>query len=149
MMIYEYTADAPYKGYNKGYEIGTKALQYATEIGAPKGMPIFFCCDCADKPLQIDRIAAFIKCVRDAMGDSYGVGMYGPYHTVQALHNAGLIDAMWQCYGSSSKYVSDDYDVFQWTGGTYFYDEIPDNFDADDVKNVEKVSFIFPYKELD
>ena len=144
MMIFEIQADEPYKGYDRGYELGTRALQYATEIGAPKGMPIFFCCDCADQELQRYKIAQFIQGVRDAMGDNYGVGMYGPYKTVQALHNAGLIDAVWQCYGASSNYVSEDYDVFQWTGGTYFYDEIPENFDADDVKNVEKVSFIFP-----
>ena len=144
MMIFEIQADEPYKGYDRGYELGTRALQYATEIGTPKGMPIFFCCDCADQELQRYKIAQFIQGVRDAMGNNYGVGMYGPYKTVQALHNAGLIDAVWQCYGSSSNYVSEDYDVFQWTGGTYFYDEIPENFDADDVKNVEKVSFIFP-----
>lgn len=144
MMIFEIQADEPYKGYDRGYELGTRALQYATEIGAPKGMPIFFCCDCADQELQRYKIAQFIQGIRDAMGNNYGVGMYGPYKTVQALHNAGLIDAVWQCYGASSNYVSEDYDVFQWTGGTYFYDEIPENFDADDVKNVEKVSFIFP-----
>ena len=149
MMIYQIGVDDPYKGYDKGYEFGTKALKYATDIGAPKGIPIFFCCDGLDQPTERYQLARFIKGVRDAMGGQYGVGMYGPYKTVQALHNAGLIDAVWQCFGYSDYYVSDDCDVFQWTLSTYFYNNIPLPFDANDIKDVEKVSFILPYQELD
>jgi hypothetical protein len=148
MMIYQVGTEDPYKGYDKGYSFGTKALQYATDIGAPKGTPIFFCCDGEDKALQRYQLARFIKGVRDAMGDNYSVGMYGPYKTVQALYNAGLIDAVWQCFGYSDNYVSDNFDAFQWSQSTYFYDNIPYPFDANDIKDVEKVSFILPYKEL-
>ena len=59
-MIYQVNKDDPYKGYEKGKEIGKKALIYARNLQAPKGMPIFFCCDCAHRFESFDKVAQFL-----------------------------------------------------------------------------------------
>jgi hypothetical protein len=144
MMIYQIGKGDPYEGYDKGVLFGERALEYARNIGAAKGTPVFFCVDTWDQPQNTDKLAAFLQGVRDAMQGEYGVGIYGGYYTIQAIANTGLVDAIWQCWGYSSGYLSDEYDMMQWSSSTYFYEDIPIAFDANHVKDVEKVSFILP-----
>jgi len=142
MMIYQINKSDPYKGYDTGYEFGTKALEYAQNLKAPKGMPIFFCCDCNNNFASFAKVGEFINGVKDAMNGEYTVGLYGGFYTTEALHNSGVIDAYWQCWGFSDRYLSDNYDIIQYTTGRYFFNEIPYQFDANNVKNIEKISFI-------
>lgn len=142
MMIYQVNKDDPYKGYEKGIELGTKALSYAKELQAPKGTPIFFCCDCANRFESFDKVAEFLVGVREAMQGEYGVGLYGGYYVNEAMYNLGLLDAYWQCWGFSDGYLSKNADIVQYTTGQRFFDDIPYYYDANYVKNIEKVSFI-------
>lgn len=142
MMIYQVNTSDPYKGYDKGYEFGTKALEYAEKLKAPKGMPIFFCCDCNNNFAGFAKVGEFINGVKDAMNGEYTVGLYGGFYTTEALYNSGVLDAYWQCWGFSDRYLSSNYDAIQYTTGRYFFDEIPYQFDANHVKNLEKISFI-------
>jgi hypothetical protein len=119
-------------------------LEYARNLGAPKGTPIFFCCDCNNRPEFYSDLAEFLLGVKEAMQGEYGVGLYGGYYTCEAMYNMGLIDAYWQCWGFSDRYISENYDILQWSSGYYYFDEIPYKFDANHVKNVEKVSYIMP-----
>lgn len=144
MMIYQINKDDPYKGYDVGVEFGTKALEYARNLGAPKGTPIFFCCDCNNRPEYFCDLSAFILGVKDAMQGEYSVGLYGGYYTCEAMYNVGLIDYYWQCWGFSDRYISDNYDILQWSTGYYYFDEIPYKFDANHVKNIEEISYIMP-----
>lgn len=143
MMIYQVNKDDPYKGYEKGIELGTRALQYASDLGAPEGMPIFFCCDCNNRPENLSSVVEFINGVRDSMQGKYSVGLYGGFYTCEAMYNLGLLDAYWQCWGYSDKYLSNNFDMIQYTGGIKFFDDIPYYFDANYVKYPEKVSFIY------
>lgn len=142
MMIYQVNKDDPYKGYDKGIELGTKALKYASDLGAPEGMPIFFCCDCNNRPESLNSVVEFIQGVRDSMQGKYGVGLYGGFYTCEAMYNLGLLDAYWQCWGYSDKYLSNNLDMIQYTGGIKLFEEIPYYFDANYVKYPEKVSYI-------
>jgi hypothetical protein len=83
------------------------------------------------------------------MQGKYGVGLYGGFYTCEAMHNLGLLDAYWQCWGYSDKYLSNNLDMIQYTGGIKFFDEIPYHFDANYVKYPEKVSFIFDNITMD
>ena len=76
------------------------------------------------------------------MNGEYTVGLYGGFYTTEALYNSGVLDAYWQCWGFSDRYLSNNYDAIQYTTGRYFFDEIPYQFDANHVKNLEKISFI-------
>lgn len=142
MMIYEVGAGDPYAGYDLGYSIGLKALEYARNLNATKGTPIFFCCDCTPRPMEFSKVAEFLRGVHDAMQGEYGVGLYGGYYVTEAMYNIGIIDAYWQCWGFSDRYVSDNYDIIQWSNSTPWFEEIPYLFDANHVKNAEKVSYI-------
>ncbi len=147
MMIYQINKDDPYKGYDVGVEFGERALEYARNLGAPKGTPIFFCCDCNNRPEYFYKLADFLLGVKDVMQGEYSVGLYGGYYTCEAMYNMDLIDAYWQCWGFSDRYLSDNYDIIQWSNGQYYFDEIPYKFDANYVKNPEKVSYILPVAE--
>ena len=142
MMIYQVNKDDPYKGYEKGKEIGQKALIYARNLQAPKGMPIFFCCDCANRFESFDKVAQFLIGVKEVMQEEYSVGLYGGYYVNEAMYNLGLIDAYWQCWGFSDGYLSKNADMVQYTTGRRFFDDIPYYYDANYVKNIEKISFI-------
>lgn len=144
MMIYEVNADDPYKGYDKGVEIGRKALEYARNLGAPQGTPIFYCCDCVSDFENVDQVSAFLCGIEDVMQGEYGIGLYGGFHIVEAMHNVGLIDAYWQCWGFSAHYLSDNFDMIQYSNSYRHFKEIPYVFDANYVKNPEKVSYILP-----
>lgn len=143
MMIYQINQDDPYKGYEKGYEFGLKALEYARNLQAPKGTPIFFCCDCTAYLDSFYKVGEFINGVNDAMQGEYSVGLYGGFYVNEAMYNIEYIDAYWQAWGLSDKYLSNNYDMIQWSGTCYPFKEIPIVFDANYVKNPEKVSFIF------
>ena len=144
MMIYQINTNDPYKGYDTGYEFGTKALEYARNLQAPKGTPIFFCCDCACDMRRFDKVAQFIMGVKDAIGGEYGVGLYGGYYVNEAMYNLGLIDAHWQSLGFNDGYLSPNMDMFQSSSSTYWFSDIPIVFDSNYVKNPEKVSYIMP-----
>ena len=144
MMIYEFEADDPYQGYEKGVEIGKKALEYARNLGAPKGTPIFYCCDCQNMPGRFSDVAAFILGVKDAMEGEYGVGLYGGFYVTEAMYNMGLIDAYWQCWGYSDSYVSQNYDMIQYASSSRYITGVPYLFDANHVKDPEKVSYFLP-----
>ena len=142
MMIYQVNKDDPYKGYEKGIELGTKAVTYARNLNAPKGTPIFFCCDCANQFENFDKVSEFLIGVRDVMQGEYGVGLYGGYYVNEAMYNLGLIDAYWQCWGFSDGYLSKNADMVQYTTGRQFFEGVPYYYDANYVKNIDKVSFI-------
>lgn len=142
MLIYQINKADPYKGYETGIEFGTKALEYAKALNAPKGTPIFFCCDCASDFSRFGNVAEFIRGVKDAFNGEYSVGLYGGFYINEAMYNINMIDAYWQCWGLSDKYVSNNYDIIQWSSSTYFFENIPYVFDANYVKNPEKVSYI-------
>ena len=142
MMIYQINRADPYKGYDKGIEFGTKALEYAKNLKAPKGTPIFFCCDCPSDFSGFGKVAEFINGVNDAMKGEYTVGLYGGFYVNEAMYNIDMIDAYWQCWGLSDKYISNNYDIMQWSSGDYYFEGIPHLFDANHVKNPEKVSFV-------
>ena len=144
MMIYQIGKGDPYDGYDKGYLFGTRALEYARNLDATKGTPIFFCVDTPDQQEDTDKLCAFLQGARDAMQGEYGVGIYGGFYTIQAMSNAGVVDAVWQTWGFSGGYISPEYDMLQWSSSTEFWEEIPIVFDANHVKDVEKVSFILP-----
>ena len=144
MMIYQIGTSDPYKGYDTGYLFGTRALEYARKLQAPKGTPIFFCCDCACDIRNFDKVAQFIMGVKDAMQGEYGVGLYGGYFVNEAMFNLGLIDAHWQSLGFNSGYLSPNMDMFQSSSSTPWFSEIPTVFDSNYVKNPEKVSYIMP-----
>ena len=147
MMIYQIGKGDPYDGYDKGYLFGTRALEYARNLDATKGTPIFFCVDTPDQQEDTDKLCAFLQGARDAMQGEYGVGIYGGFYTIQAMANTGLVDAVWQTWGFSGGYISPEYDMFQWSSSTEFWEEIPIVFDANHVKDPEKVSFILPPTE--
>lgn len=142
MMIYQVNTDDPYKGYKKGIELGTKALEYARNLKATKGTPIFFCCDCNNRPESFNKVAEFLIGVREALNGEYGVGLYGGYYVNEAMYNLGLLDAYWQCWGFSDGYISDNFDIIQYTTGARYFEDIPYVFDANYVKKLEKVSYI-------
>lgn len=142
MMMYNMGDDAPYRGYDFGYYIGTQALSHARNLNAPKGIPIFFCCDCPSRPLSYSNVAEFLRGVHDAMNGEYGVGLYGGYHVTEAMYNLGVIDAYWQDMEFSNGYVSNHYDVIQWSNDRFWFNEIPYKFKANQVVDIEKVSYI-------
>lgn len=147
MMIYQINTSDPYKGYDKGIEFGTKALEYARALEAPTGTPIFFCCDCPSDFNGFGKVAEFINGVKDVFKGEYSVGLYGGYYVNEAMYNLGLIDAYWQCWGLSDRYISNNYDIMQWSSGHYYFEGIPYLFDANYVKNPEKVSYILEDKD--
>ena len=142
MMIYQINSDDPYKGYETGVEFGKKAVEYARNLQAPKGTPIFFCCDCNNRPESFSKVAEFILGVKESMQGEYGVGLYGGYYVGEAMYNLDLLDAYWQCWGFSGGYISENFDMMQYTTGYKYFEDIPYVFDANYVKNIEKVSYI-------
>ena len=94
------------------------------------------------RPFEFHKVAEFLCGVRDAMQGEYSIGLYGGYYVTEAMYNIGLIDTYWQCWGFSDRYLSDNYDILQWSNGTPWFKEIPYLFDANHVKNVEAVSYI-------
>ena len=142
MMVYELSSDAIYRGYDFGHFVGTKALSHARNLNATKGTPVFFYCDSPSRPLRFSNVAEFLRGIHDAMRGEYGVGLYGGYHVTEAMYNLGVIDAYWQDMEFSNGYVSDNYDIIQWSGDKILFQELSHKFSANYVKNVEKVSYI-------
>lgn len=128
------------------------AMQWAKDVGQPKGSAIYFAVDFNAQSSHIKSILEYVDGVVDTMKD-YKVGLYGNYTVMQAVK--GKVDYYWQTYAWSSGKVADHIHMHQYHNDTIIAGVAIDKNNVikspghwgDPVKNiVEKVNTSGTYK---
>jgi Rv2525c-like, glycoside hydrolase-like domain/Putative peptidoglycan binding domain len=95
-MVWETTASRALSGATAGARDGRDAVAQAQDIGAPTGAGIYFAVDTDVTDADVaGPISDYFKAARDALGDLYVPGSYGPGAVCASVLDQGLIRLAW------------------------------------------------------
>jgi hypothetical protein len=97
-----YESDAGYAGYFnevRGIANGEKARSYAEYMGLPEGSAIYFPVYFDAQPSDMRSVLSYFHSVREGLGKSYKLGVYGSYSVLEMLYSFCAADYFWQTVG--------------------------------------------------
>ncbi|TBL75047.1 DUF1906 domain-containing protein [Paenibacillus thalictri] len=98
--VFERTADRALGGAANGAEDGAMALQYAQEVGQPKGSVIYAAVDFDATASNYNAIEAYLRAF-DQQIKGYECAVYGEYEVCKAMLDRGVVKKVWQTYAWS------------------------------------------------
>jgi hypothetical protein len=98
--LFEITALDALGGAPGGVDYGQQARGYRQALGIPVTRPIYFCVDFDPTETQWQFVEAYFRGIESAIPGT-PIGVYGGYDTCKRLHEAGLVQYMFQTYAWS------------------------------------------------